>query len=77
MQKAEEILFPEEYEVLLAIKKIHDFGLLSNIMKGYRYISEARVDIYNKHQEDLKTLKKIGSITFSVCLMVTGYVRHP
>ena len=59
MQKAEEILFPEEYEVLLAIKKIHDFGLLSNIMKGYRYISEARVDIYNKHQEDLKTLKKI------------------
>ncbi len=59
MQKAETILLPEEYETLLALKKIHDFGLLSNIMKGYRFICEARVDIYNKHQTDLKILKRV------------------
>lgn len=33
--------------------------------------------IYRELYSRSKNTDKYGSITFSVCLMVTGYVRHP
>lgn len=60
--QASEILSDDSYELLLQMKQIHDWGVLANIMKGkdktYQYLSMARVDAYEKHQEDLKILKK-------------------
>lgn len=61
--QAESILTEEAYEILLVAKQIHDWGILSNIMTGdnktYQYLSQARVDMYDKHNNDLKILKKL------------------
>lgn len=61
--QAESLLTEEAYEILLIAKQIHDWGILSNIMtcngKTYQYLSQARVDMYDKHNHDLKILKKL------------------
>lgn len=38
-------------------KKIYDFMILSDILKGKQYISEAKLELYNQHRDDLKGLK--------------------
>lgn len=61
--KAEEILSEEAFEILLIMKRIYDWGILSNLMKSdagtYAFISEARVASYEKHKKDLSILKKL------------------
>lgn len=52
-----EVLSEEELEILEYAKQIHDKGLLSHILKGHTYLSEARVEAYNKHKEDLEKLR--------------------
>lgn len=47
------------YGVVELMKEMYDIGVLANIMKGYTYLSEARVAEYNKHHEDLNILKKV------------------
>lgn len=60
---AEELLSDEEFEIVMSLKQIHDWGILSNIMKGkdktYRYLSESRVAAYEKHKYDLEVLKEL------------------
>lgn len=46
-------------ELIEAGKKVYDASLLSGIMKGYKYLSEARVAEYEKHGKDLKILKSV------------------
>lgn len=46
-----------EYDLLCAAKKIYDWSLLVDILSGQTYISQAKINVYKKHQEDLKTLK--------------------
>lgn len=62
-EQIEEILSEEAYEIFMLLKQIHDWGLLANIMKGengtYEYLSDARVDSYEKHKKDLKILKSV------------------
>lgn len=62
-QKAEELLSESAYELFCTMKQMHDWSLLANIMKGedgeYKYLSLARVAAYEKHQKDLKILKKL------------------
>lgn len=55
----ETVLSEETYEFLMLLKQIHDVGLLINIMKGYKYLSEARVAEYEKHKKDLQVLKTL------------------
>ncbi|MBO6271350.1 type II CRISPR RNA-guided endonuclease Cas9 [bacterium] len=57
--KALEMLGEEYYQIIDAAKEIYDAGLLANIMKGEKYISDARVSDYKSHGEDLVLLKKI------------------
>lgn len=61
--QVEEILSQESYEIFIILKQIHDWGVLANIMKGeeetHKYLSYARVDLYNKHKEDLEILKRV------------------
>ena len=53
-------VLPSEYiDMLENIKAIHDKGLLTSILKGYPYLSQAKVATYNKHAEDLKILRKV------------------
>ena len=63
LAEAEKILSEENYEILLVLKQIHDWGLLANLMKGehktYQYLSCARVDQYEKHHTDLRVLQKV------------------
>lgn len=51
------VLDTECIDFLAAIKAVHDAGCLSGIMKGYAYLSFARVGLYEKHKKDLRFLK--------------------
>lgn len=53
----ESVLDTECMDFLAAIKAVHDTGCLSGIMKGYPYLSYARVGLYEKHKKDLRLLK--------------------
>lgn len=55
----QEILDEDEVELIQAVKEIHDSGMLAGIMKGYSYLSMARVASYEKHKADLKILKSV------------------
>jgi CRISPR-associated endonuclease Csn1 len=44
-------------EILTLLKSIFDQALLSSIMAGCKYLSQARVLSYNKHKRDLMVLK--------------------
>lgn len=61
-EKIEEIssvLEEKDIELIEILKQIHDIGLLSNVMKGSKYLSEARVNDYEKHKKDLRVLKDL------------------
>ena len=47
----------EEQELIRLLKNVFDCALLSSILMGKDTISEAKVEIYNQHKEDLRTLK--------------------
>nr|MCR5421918.1 type II CRISPR RNA-guided endonuclease Cas9 [Lachnospiraceae bacterium] len=49
----------DNYRVIECGKAVYDRALLDGIMKGYNYLSEARVASYEKHKADLKLLKKV------------------
>lgn len=53
-------VLPSEYiDMLENAKAVHDKGVLGAILKGYTYLSHARVAIYNKHAEDLRKLRVV------------------
>lgn len=54
-----EQLGDEKYVIIEQMKDIYDYAILAGTLKGYDYISLARVDSYNKHCEDLKLLKEL------------------
>lgn len=53
------VLGEENYAIIEAMKLIYDRGCLSSILKGYNYLSDSRVDSYNKHKKDLKKLQHV------------------
>lgn len=53
------ILGDELWEIICILKAIHDKGMLSGLMKGHDYLSQARVAAYDAHREDLTLLKKV------------------
>lgn len=52
-----ESIFGEKAELLEEIKAIYDWAVLSNILKGEQYLSFAKVETYEKHNQDLQLLK--------------------
>lgn len=54
-----EILGDEYFELIDTIKKIHDAGMLSSVIKGHKYLSEARVELYEEHKKDLHLLQSV------------------
>lgn len=53
------ILGDEYFELIRAAKAVHDIGLLSNILKGEKYLTFARVEAYENHKSDLALLKHV------------------
>ena len=49
----------EYFELISILKDIYDKGTLADILKGKKYLSEARVEDYNKHKKDLVLLKSV------------------
>lgn len=58
-QEVIDALSDEQYQIIELMKEIYDIGSLSGIMKGYTYLSEARVAEYEKHKSDLAILKRV------------------
>ena len=56
--QVEDKLEEEQFEFIILLKQIHDWAVLENIMSGEEYLSVSRVKSYEKHQKDLKVLKK-------------------
>lgn len=50
---------PEEYFVLSTIKSLYDWSVLVDILGNKDCYSFAKVDLYERHGENLRTLKKI------------------
>lgn len=53
------ILGEESLHIFDLVKQIHDRCLLADILNGKEYLSEARVESYEKHKKDLCVLKKV------------------
>lgn len=49
----------DNYALVECMKQLYDIGSLANILKGKTYLSEARVEEYQKHHEDLQILKRL------------------
>lgn len=49
----------EQYVIIETAKAVYDWSVLSDILGDYRSISDAKVSVYEKHQKDLKYLKKL------------------
>lgn len=50
----------EEYFLIIeSMKQLYDYSQLQAVLKGFDYLSDARVAMYNKHKEDLRLLKKV------------------
>ena len=43
--------------LISALKKVYDWSVLVDMLKGKQTVSEAKTEIYYQHQRDLKTLK--------------------
>ena len=63
-EKAEEILMAldgelstEEYNIIMCLKRIYDWNMLTKTLKGYNTVSDAMIDTYNNHKQDLSDLK--------------------
>ena len=46
------------HELLEKLKAVYDWAILADILNGQEYISFSKVDVYEKHGRDLKTLKE-------------------
>ncbi len=59
LEKVAAMLTDEEYDIILTLMKIYEWGVISVIMGSHKYISQARVESYEKHKKDLGLLKNI------------------
>lgn len=61
-EKSEELfeqIGQDNADIVGYMKQIYDLGCLSGVLKEFDYLSQARVAEYNKHHEDLHTLKNV------------------
>jgi len=59
VSELQDVLGDDRFDLICVFKEIHDKGMLSNLMKGYDFLSQARVAIYEEHKLDLLMLKKV------------------
>lgn len=54
-----DILSDGAMEIIEIGRKIHNDGLMVHLLKGHTYLSQARVESFKKHGEDLDRLKSV------------------
>lgn len=65
LNKSDEELAPvlaalgDDAELIIKLKGLFDWGLLSDILQGRQWISEAKVQIYEQHKMDLSNIKRL------------------
>ncbi|MBR5518305.1 MAG: type II CRISPR RNA-guided endonuclease Cas9 [Clostridia bacterium] len=47
----------DDFALISALKAVYDWSVLVDVLKGKTSISEAKVEVYQQHQSDLKILK--------------------
>lgn len=52
-----ESILGERFELIEKLKAIYDWAVLADILNGEKYISFAKVKVYEQHHDDLKQLK--------------------
>lgn len=52
-------ILEEKMYLIEKLKAIYDWSILAEIRQGQPYLSYAKVNVYDKHQHDLKILKKV------------------
>ena len=52
-------LLGDNMRLILTAKKLYDWSLLEELRNGEKYISFAKVQVYERHQEDLRRLKAL------------------
>lgn len=52
-------LLGEDMQLVHLAKRIYDWAILDELRDGKEYISDAKVDVYNRHRKELKQLKEI------------------
>jgi CRISPR-associated endonuclease Csn1 len=50
---------PYDYGIINSLKQLYDWYILTDLLKGEENLSQAMINIYNTHKEDLKTLKSL------------------
>ncbi len=58
----EALLTEEEFRLVEVLEAIYNWSLLSDILYGYEFISDAKVNVYRKHKSDLRDLKDLVRI---------------
>jgi CRISPR-associated endonuclease Csn1 len=48
-----------EYDLLLKLKRIYDWSVLVDVLQGEKFISKAKVNVYEQHKKDVRFLKYI------------------
>lgn len=57
--QALELLGDDYFELIEITKELHDICMLSSIIKGHKYLSESRVELYEGHKKDLDMLQSV------------------
>ena len=52
-------LTEDEFELIRILKALFDWALFANVMSGNRYISQAKVALFDQNGRDLRLLKKL------------------
>lgn len=53
-----ESVLGDRFETILRLKAVYDWAILADILNEHSYISYAKCDVFEKHKEDLRLLKK-------------------
>ncbi|MEG0980065.1 MAG: type II CRISPR RNA-guided endonuclease Cas9, partial [Oscillospiraceae bacterium] len=52
-------ILEEKMFIINKLKSIYDWSVLVNILKNQEFLSDAKVEIYEEHKKDLRTLKEL------------------
>lgn len=59
LDKIQEVLEDEYFDVILKAKSVYEICLLSSILGNNKYLSDSRVEMYERHKHDLQDLKSL------------------
>ena len=59
LDKIQEVLEDEYFDVILKAKSVYEICLLSSILGNNKYLSDSRVEMYERHRLDLQDLKSL------------------